>query len=188
MYLNTLKAFRHDAYSSFGRAKDALFNIVDALLSEDRAKSFPELSLSPHFERQWPSLYEALEDGRIDHHCLQEVFARYLPPPSPEETLWIGIDTSGVARPQAVTSADRSAQLVHNLPQCQKAVTAGWQFSTVVALPETPSSWTSILSQQRVKTDTTPAQVAVAQMQGLMARLPEQTIRVLDRGYDALWL
>jgi hypothetical protein len=187
LHLNTIKAFRHDTYSSFGRAKDALFNIVDALLTEDRAKSFPELSLSPHFERQWPSLYEALEDGMIDQQYLQEVFARYLPYPSPEETLWVGIDASGIARPQAVTSADRSAQHVHNLPNCDKPVTYGWQFSTVVALPETPSSWTYILDQQRVRTDTTPAQVAFAQVQGVMAWLPENTIRVLDRGYDSLW-
>lgn len=188
MYLNTLKAFRQDAYSSFGRAKDALFNLVDALLSEDRAKSLPELSLSPQFERRWPSLYEALEDGRIDQPHLQEVFARYLPSRRPEDPLWVGIDTSGIARPHAVTSADRSAQPVHNLPQCRKAVTVGWQFSTVVALPEIPSSWTYILAQQRVRTDTTPAQVAVAQLQAVLAWLPQNTIGVLDRGYDSTWL
>jgi hypothetical protein len=56
MNLTTLKAFRHEVYGCFGQAKDVLFNTVDALLSEERAQSFPELSLSPHFERRWPSL------------------------------------------------------------------------------------------------------------------------------------
>lgn len=56
MNLTTLKAFRHEVYGCFGRAKDALFNTVDALLTEDRAQSFPELSLSPQFVRRWPSL------------------------------------------------------------------------------------------------------------------------------------
>jgi hypothetical protein len=65
MHLNTLKAFRHEVYGCFDRAKDALFNTVDALLTENRVQSFPELSLSPHFERQWSSLYKAFEDGLL---------------------------------------------------------------------------------------------------------------------------
>jgi len=60
MDLSTLQHFRHDVYACFGRAKDALFNTVDALITETQAQSFPELSFSPFFERQWHSLYEAL--------------------------------------------------------------------------------------------------------------------------------
>ena len=66
MNLNTLQEFRHGMYNCFGNAKDALFNLVDALSSEAGASSFPELSFSPFFERTWASLYEALEDGQID--------------------------------------------------------------------------------------------------------------------------
>src|SRR5579864_7332168 len=66
MNLNTLQEFRHEMYNCFGNAKDALFNLVDALCSEAGASSFPELSFSPFFERTWASLYEALEDGQID--------------------------------------------------------------------------------------------------------------------------
>jgi hypothetical protein len=96
---------------------------------------------------------------------------------------------SGIARPRSVTSPDRSAQYVHNLPECEKPVTYGWQFSTAVALPETPGSWTYALDQQRVSTQTTAAQVAFAQMQQLVPLLPATTIFVLDRGYDStcLW-
>jgi hypothetical protein len=71
--LNTLKEFRHGIYDCFLRAKDGLFNTMDALITEDRAQSFPELSLSPSFVRQWPSLYEAFEDGRIAHELRNEV-------------------------------------------------------------------------------------------------------------------
>src|SRR5881398_2406196 len=76
MNLNTLQDFRHDVYHCFPRAADALFNTVDALLTETQAHSFPELSLSPLFERRWGSLYEAFEDGRIDQERLRRVFAR----------------------------------------------------------------------------------------------------------------
>lgn len=188
MNLNTLKDFRHEVYGCFGRAKDALFNTVDALLSEDRAQSFPELSLSPHFERRWPSLYEALEDGKMDQKRLQQVFARYLPQPSSDHPLRIAVDTSGIARPKAVTASDRSAQYMHNLPEGTKPVTYGWQFSTVVVLPETPSSWTFLLDQQRVNTQTTAAQVAYAQLEQVVPLLPRDTIVLMDRGYDSAWL
>ena len=59
MNLNIVQNFRHEIYSCFERAADALFNTADALLQETDAHRFPELSLSPCFERQWPSLYEA---------------------------------------------------------------------------------------------------------------------------------
>lgn len=187
MDCTTLKTFRHDIYSCFGHAKDALFNTVDALLTEDRARSFPELSLSPSFERRWPSLYEGLEDGSIDQRRLCQVFTRFLPENMREQSLWVGIDVSGIARPRSRTSADRSAQHVHNLPECKKPVTYGWQFSTAVALPPTSSSWTYALSEQRVTTQTTPAQVALEQMKQLVPLLPAETIFVLDRGYDSTW-
>src|SRR6266852_5094991 len=76
MNLNTLYDFRHEVYGCFTRASDALFNTVDALLTETQAHSFPELSLSPWFARRWCSLYEAFEDGRIDQERLRRVFAR----------------------------------------------------------------------------------------------------------------
>jgi len=189
MNLHTLKNFRDEVYGCFGRAKDAMWNTVDARLPEDRARSFPELSLSAWFVRQWPSLYEGMEDGEIDQQRLRQVFTTFLPQPGAGQDLWVGIDVSGIARPRAVTSADRSAQYVHHLPDCEKPVTDGWQFSTAVALPETPSSWTYALDQQRVSTETTAAQVAFAQMQQLVPLLPASTIFVLDRGYDStcLW-
>lgn len=77
---------------------------------------------------------------------------------------------------------------MHNLPECKKPITFGWQFSTVVALPHTPSSWTSILDQRRVETQTTAAQVAFAQLQQVVPLVPPATVVVLDRGYNSTWL
>ncbi|MBO0792496.1 MAG: transposase [Ktedonobacteraceae bacterium] len=160
----------------------------DALLTEERACSFPELSQSPYFERRWPSLYEAFEDGRIDEERLRQVFVAHLPPLREGQNRWIGIDVSVIARPRARTSADRSSVLVHNLPKGEKVTTFGWQFSTVVALPESPSSWTYALAAQRVSTEATAAQVAFEQLQQLAPVLPTTTTTVLDRGYDSTWL
>lgn len=51
MDINTLRPFRHDLSDSFLQGKDALFNTVDALMTETQAKSFPEVSQSLWFER-----------------------------------------------------------------------------------------------------------------------------------------
>jgi hypothetical protein len=186
MNLNILKAFRHEVYGSMKQAPDALFNMLDALVSEDRARSLPELSLSPYFVRQWPSIYEALEDGRIEGGELQQIFVKYLPTRKPMPL--IAVDSTSIARPKARTSADRSRQPVHNLPESAKAVTSGWQFSTVVALPQQPSGRTYVLDQRRVTTTTTAIQTAYQQLAQLAPQLPTDTIVLLDRGYDSAWL
>src|SRR5438105_11177314 len=99
MNLNTLNAFRHAVYGCFKQAGDALFNTVDALSSETAAHSFPELSLSPLFERRWPSLYEAFEDGQIDAQQLRQVFVQFAPLPSRGSTsFWASIPATCTAR------------------------------------------------------------------------------------------
>ena len=78
MHFNTLDRLRQQMYGCFERSRDALFNLSDALLSESQARSLPELSLSVFFERRWPSVYEALQDGRINVERLREVFVQAL--------------------------------------------------------------------------------------------------------------
>lgn len=188
MNLHTLKTFRHAVYHCVERAGDALFTTIDALRTDDRARSFPERSLSPSVERRWPSLSEAFEDGRIDETHLKRVRATSVPSPDAGQFLWTGAETTGMARPQSVTGADRSAQDVQTLPECDQPVTSGWQWSTLVALPHTPSRWTSVLDQQRVSTDTTAAQVGVEQLTRVCHASPARIIGVLDRASDSAWV
>lgn len=184
MNLNILKDFRHGIYDSLTRGADALFNTADALLTEPQARSFPELSLSPFFERRWASLYEAFEDGQIDLEGLRAVFAQYAPHPEQEERMWLGIDASRIERPEAHTSADRTVVYKPNLPESTKPITYGWQFSTLVILPEQPSSWTYILDQQRIPSSQTAVQVAVEQVCSLVPRLACRPIVTSDRWYS----
>ncbi len=184
MNLNTLHRFRHEVYGCFTRAADALFNTVDALLTETQAQSFPELSLSPYFERRWCSLYEAFEDGRIDQQRLHRVFAKYLLRPVDGERVWLGLDATSIQRPQSKTSPDRTVVYVPNLPESSKPISYGWQFSTVVILPEQPSSWTAVLDQQRIRSDQTSVEVAAAQLRQLAPLLRCRPIVATDRWYS----
>lgn len=184
MNLNTLNRFRHEVYGCFSRAADALFNTVDALLTETNAHSFPELSLSPYFERRWCSLYEAFEDGRIDQERLRRIFVEYLVRAEEGERVWLGIDATSIQRPESQTSPDRTVVYVPNLPESSKPISYGWQFSTVVVLPKQPSSWTAVLDQQRIRSEQTSVQVAAAQLRQLAPELRCRPIVATDRWYS----
>lgn len=186
MNLNTLKEFRHALYACFRRAADALFELSDALLTETTARSLIELSQSPLFQRRWPSLYAALQDGRIDRNKLRQVLASFAPRPAPGQRVWLGVDASSIARPEADTSRDRTPIYVPNLPHSSKPVTLGWQFSTVVILPEQASSWTYVLDSQRIESSQTAAQVAAQQLAALLPLLPWRVTLVADRFYGSL--
>jgi len=184
MNLNILQGFRHEVYSCFERAADELFNTVDALLTETQAHSFPELSLSPSFERRWCSLYEAFEDGQIDQRRLRQVFVQYLLRSADEERVWLGIDATSIERPQSKTSPDRTVVYKPNLPESSKPISYGWQFSTVVLLPVQPSSWTAVLDQQRIRSEQTSVEVAAAQLRQLAPLLECRPIVASDRWYS----
>lgn len=179
------QAYRQEAYESLTRGADALFNLADALLCESQAKSLAELSLSPFFERKWSSVYEALEDGKIDVNRLRAAGVRaLLASKGQQEAICIAVDTSGVERKDAETSEDRGIIHVSNLPQADKPISVGWTFSSVVLLPEQPSSWAPILDQARVPTSKTAIQVAIEQLKALRPLLGERPVTVLaDRAY-----
>lgn len=185
MNFNILKHIRQQLYDSFERGADALFNLGDALLCESQAQSLPELSLSPFFERQWPSVYEALEDGRINVEHLRAIWVSILLAERAETApIWIAVDGSNLARPSARTSADRTIIHLPNLPLVEKPISVGWTFSTVVLIPEQPSSWTPILDQERITSEQTAVGVAIAQLQALRPLFGNRRVIILaDRWY-----
>jgi Transposase DDE domain len=182
MNLNTITHLRHQLWQCFPRSADALFELADALSCESAARSLPELSLSPVFRRKWPSVYEALSDGRIESQRWSEIWTEVLLA-SHEGPVWISFDSTSIPRPEAETSPDRGMIYVSNLPHAKRPVSVGWQFSTVMLLPTRRSSWGAILSQERISSEQTAVGVAIAQLEHLRPLLPDG-IRVLaDRWY-----
>jgi hypothetical protein len=186
MNLNTVNEFRHGMYGCFGNAKDALFNTVDALSSEAGAHSFPELSFSPFFERTWASLYEALEDGKIDAERLRQVFVQFAPLPSAGQYVFLGVDTSNLYRPEADTAADRTLVPMANLPKGTHAACPGWVVSHVVLLPQQVGQGTFVLDTARVSSTELATEVAARQLQAVVALLVARGLRPVilgDRWY-----
>lgn len=182
MNLNTLKAIRQQVYACFEQSRDALMELADALTSEITAQSLPELSLSAAFRRKWASVYEALEDGRINQQRWSEVWTRALVPQQ-KGPLWVSVDSTSIARPEAETSPDRGMIYVPNLPQATKPVSVGWHFSTVMLLPQERSSWGAILAQRRITSGETAVAVAIEQLAALRPHLPATTRVLTDRWY-----
>ena len=178
---NTLSDFRTELYRCFLKSSDALMNTVDALLTECTATSFVELSLSPYFERKWHSLYKAIKNGAVDAEALRRLFAKYAP--KTEERRVLAVDASSIPRPASATARDKTYVHAVNLPEGSKPIVAGWQFSALVALPETPSSWTYALDNQRIESDQTQSEVASKQLEALVPLLPEGLLLLADGGY-----
>jgi hypothetical protein len=166
----------------FERSPDALLELVDALSSEPQARSLAELSLSACFRRQWPSVYEALQDGRINEPRWSQVWTEALLAQH-QGPVWVSVDSTSIARPEAETSPDRGMVYLPTGPHANKPVSVGWQFSTVMLLPDSASSWGAILSQRRIPTAQTAIEVAIEQLEALVGLLPAGTRVLADRWY-----
>ncbi len=182
---DTLARFRHAVYGCFKRAGDALMNAADALLTETRASSVAELSLSPFFERRWPSIYAAFQDGLIDRPTLQRVFAGSAPVPPRGQRLVVGGDASSILRPQSRTACDRTYVHASNLPEGCKPVRPGWQFSELAVLPDKPSSWVYVLDNRRIPSTSTQGEVMAEQLRETVPLLPEHFVFVGDGYYGS---
>jgi len=185
MNLNTWKEFRQQIYDCMERRADALFGLCDGLLSEPQARTLPELSHSPFFDHHWPSVYAALADGKIKREALRALCVRSVLDELPADApVWIAVDATSVARPEAHTSEDRGAIHLSNLPLCDKPISLGWSFSVVGILPDKPSSWTPPVDIQRIRTDQTAIQVAIEQLRQLKPLFGTRQVIVLaDRWY-----
>ncbi len=182
MNLNTMRQICHQIWQCFSRSVDALFELADALTGEVAARSLPELSLSASFRRKWSSVYEALQDGRIETQHWSSVWTQTLLK-SHEGPVWLSVDATSIARPEAETSPDRGMIYVCNLPHANKPVSVGWQFSTVMLLPARRSSWGAILSQRRIQSQQTAVAVAISQVEHLRPLLPAHVRILADRRY-----
>ena len=80
MQLTKLIEFRQQIYgNALTKARDAQFDLIDALLSNRRISSLPELSLAPVHQRQWHSAYAALKHGQQDVAWLRQFLCDQVP-------------------------------------------------------------------------------------------------------------
>ena len=73
-----LKEFRQASYGLVVKAKDATFELMDAVMTTRNAACLAEFALSPLFNRQWSSVYEALQDSRPNRKKLRVLYIKQL--------------------------------------------------------------------------------------------------------------
>ncbi len=160
-HINKLIEFRQALYDNgFTCLKDAQFELLDALLLSGPIRSFPELSLSPVFRRQWPSAYAAVEDGGQDSNWL----GRYLCNQVPGAEVF-ALDTTAWPRPSAPTLPDR--QYVHSPTSAigGSSTVVGHSYSMLSWIAQSRSSWALPVDIERISSTRNAVEVGVAQVE-----------------------
>lgn len=199
-HLEALCQFRQAIYRSFPYRRDSLLDLLDALSSNDRARSTVELSLNPCFRRQYSALYKAISQAYIESDypvCSREAYQQgavllnTLPPPKQFPYTVFGLDETPNERRYARCLKDR--QNIHRATPvaAQRPVSEGHNYSVLAAFPETTvddwSRWALPISVERVSTLSHAIEVAHHQIEQLMSypqsALPSLKVLTVDSRY-----
>ena len=185
---SSLLAFRDCAYQQFSRRADALFEMLDALLTLPSATAPAHMMLLPGFQRRWGSVYDALSAGRITTTGVADLVAQY---PLEDGECVYALDASTWMKNDAETCPQRGYYHHHNRHSAGKPIVAGWSYQWLAQVSFRHDSWCAPLSVERVEPTDNMHQVAATQIRALLKRRPQQTalpIFVFDAGYDAVQL
>ena len=92
--VGALHAFRQAVYEAFGARRDALFDLLDALLTAGAVPSPVHLSLAPAFRRGWGRLYAALARGEVCGAAVERLLAAQPLPLDEDDVPLYAIDGS----------------------------------------------------------------------------------------------
>jgi hypothetical protein len=178
-HFNKLQQFRQAAYGRFGPARDALFELTDAVIQMRQIQSLAELSCAPTFRRQWSSAYEALQDGRPDRTGLLHLYLRQLPT---AERLLLAGDHTAWPKLWAVTLPERSYQHQPTPLPGRRPVTIGHGYATLALIPELSGSWALPLLHERILQQK-PIETAAQQLRQVCPLLPGRAFSLWDSEY-----
>ncbi|PSF26382.1 hypothetical protein C7H19_25140 [Aphanothece hegewaldii CCALA 016] len=183
--INRLQQFRTDTHHLLRFAKDATFDLIDAVLTTRTAYSLAEFSLSPLFRRKWSSVYEVLQDVRPHR---QNLMKRYLEEIEINDELYVtvAIDHTANPRKDSPTLKDRG---YHHSPDGFQKVTEGHNYSTIAWIPEEQGSWALPLRHERITSFETPISKASWQLKQVAKSLKQPILALLDSEYgNASWV
>jgi hypothetical protein len=183
MNCEALQTFRQEVHKLLTKAKDATFELMDAVMTTRQASSLAEFSLSPMFRRQYPSTYEAIEDCRPQRNQLMQLCIKQIPV---QEYIVFGIDHTPWPRPDAKTLKDRTYE---HQGKTQNGVAIGQGYSTIAWLPEAHSSWALPLRHERITSWESPMSKAAWQLKQVLKHSHQKALVLLDREYgNAKWV
>jgi hypothetical protein len=187
-----ISQFREQVYQHFNKRADTLMELVDALSSNQFARSVAELSLAPSMRRTYSALYKGIAACELPNTTLAHLAAPHIPAPQQRNFRLLAVDVSSHPRLYSDTLADRSCVYAPTVIKGTKPITIGHQYSTVVSLPEKVAGdapWVIPLSTQRVASDADKELVGAEQLHALLTAttLPfgqELSVSVHDSSYS----
>jgi len=173
---NLIEFRRALCHSAFTARRDALFELLDALLLKGPVPSFPMLSLSLFCRRKWSSMYQAIEDGQIDLDWLRLFLTQQVPGQGIQV---FALDGTAWPRPEARTAPDR--QYVYHPGRAVNGgtVVIGYPYSLLAWIPSRSQSWALSIDTERVPSTQTDLEVGVEQVKRL-GQARQSLLEVLD--------
>jgi len=126
--------------------------------------SFAMLSQADPFQRKWPSVYAAVEDGRLNEDWRQAYLAQQVPS---RGICIFALDGSPWPRPRARTLEDRQYLFQASSDVNGGTVAIGYPYSSLDWVVEPHTSWSLPVNEQRVSSRQTPQVVGAEQVQEL---------------------
>ena len=183
MQLNKIIEFRQQVYAQgLTKARDAQFELVDALLSNRTIQAFPELSFAPVHRRQWHSAYAALENGEQDREWLTQHFINQVPN---RPVTVFALDKTVWCHPHSRTLQD----MLYEYSPTRSIKTSsvqGHPYSLLTWVPDEGKSWALPISTTRITPKTDAITTSVEQIKPLRQHRADQEgidVIVGDGGY-----
>jgi hypothetical protein len=187
-------------------------DLLDALSSNQTARSPVELSLNSLFRRDYSALYKAIEQFNFNRDCtpdtdegncpsqeaeqikkqqaLLPLIAEVIPAPVQRDFYLFGLDVTPVPRPYARTLEGRTFVYQPNTIKGNKPINIGHPYSILSVLPERSDSynapWCIPLSAQRVLLHQKGTEVGSQQLKNALSnlQLPQDSLCVLVADSD----
>ena len=175
--INKLIEFRQAVYEKgLTDRRDAMFNLLDALLAQGSVSSFAMLSQAEQFQRKWPSLYAAVEDGRLNEVWLRKFLAQQVPN---RGICFFALDGSPWPRPRARTLDDRQYVFQASSDVNGGTIAIGYPYSSLDWVAASHSSWALPVDERRVTSNQTAQEAGSVQIEDL-AQARAELIEALD--------
>jgi hypothetical protein len=160
--LNKIIEFRQEIHRNcLTNYRDAQFDLIDSVLSNQRVSSYAELTLSSQFKRQWHSGYQGIEAGRQDKQAIAHLLYKQLPSTGIRVH---ALDTTIWPHPGARTLNGLVYEYNATLSKGQTVISKAHVYSGLCWIPERRGSWALPLSMRRLPVTGTAVTMGAAQV------------------------
>ena len=167
-----LAAFRGELFRCFGRYRDTLAEVCDAVLcKQDWVHMAAELSLEPECRRGHGAVYKALNRGQVQVARLRWALAALPLRAWDDGRIRLAADVSNWLRPDAAASPERLFCHCYARGRGNAQMIPGWPYSLVAALEPGRTSWTLPLDAVRLGPADDATEVTAAQVRQVVAGL-----------------